>query len=110
LNRKLHAMQRSAKKHAARLSAMSDADRERHLAWHRTHPAGGSRAPRRAKSNQAHHNEAFRRLIAGELSPSVSNPEKVRVESALCAARARLAVLDARNAEPSNDGDEGVFA
>jgi hypothetical protein len=108
LNRKLRAMQRYAETRAARLVAMSDADRERHLAWHRTHPAGGNRASRRAKSDQAHHNEAFRRLIAGEPSLPTTDTEKVRVNAELAAARARLATLETRNAEPSND--EGVFS
>jgi hypothetical protein len=109
LNRKLRAMQRYAETRAARLSAMSDADRERHSAWHKTHPAGGSRASRRAKSNQAHHDEAFRRLIAGAPSLPTTDPEKVRIESALAVARAKLALLEARTAKSSEE-DEGVFA
>jgi hypothetical protein len=109
LNRKLRAMQRHAEQRAARLAAMTDAERERYLAWCRTHPAGGSRASRRVKSDQAHENEAFRRLIAVEASLSTTDPETVRVNAALAAAREKLARLEDRSGK-TNDDNEGVFA
>jgi hypothetical protein len=109
LNRKLRAMRRYAEKRAARLAAMSDAERQRHLQWHRTHPAGGSRASRRAKTEQAGQNEAFRRLIAQRPALPTKSPEADRVRAALAAAEVRLAALEARNANPSSD-DEGIFA
>jgi hypothetical protein len=108
-NRKLRARNRYAEKRAARLAAMTDAERERYLAWCRTHPAGGSRASRRAKSDQTRQNEALRRLIAEEPSLRTTNPELNRIKKALDAAKARLAALETRNAKPSNE-DEGIFA
>jgi hypothetical protein len=109
LNRKLRAMKRYAEKRAARLAAMSDTDRERHLAWHRTHPAGGSRASRRAKSDRARQDIEFRRFLSQEPSQRPTDPELVRVRTELAAARAKLALLEARDGK-ANDENEGIFS
>jgi hypothetical protein len=102
-------MQRYAEKRAARLAAMSDAERERYLAWCRTHPAGGSRGSRRAKSDQARQAADLRRMLAQAPSLPPANPELVRVRTALAAVKARLAELEVGKATPSND-DEGIFS
>lgn len=111
LNRKLRAMQRCAEKRAARLAAMTDEERERYLAWCRTHPAGGSKAARRAKIDRARHDMDIRQFLAQEPSYRPTGPDSSRVGAALAVAKARLAVLEAQNGRPGDNADDkGVFS
>ena len=107
-NRKLRDRKRYAEKRAARLAAMTPDERAKHDAWHRSHRpgAGAARSTQRARADQ---DAQARLLITLEPSQRPSDPELTRIETALAAAKAKLAVLEARNAEPSND-DEGIFA
>jgi hypothetical protein len=109
LLRKLGAMQRYAEKRAARLAAMSDTERERYLAWCRMHPAGGSKAARRAKIDRARQDSAMRQFLSQKPSEAVLGPELALVQMALAAAREQLARLEAKAREPI-DVNEGIFS
>lgn len=107
-NRKLRQQQRYAAKRAERLAVMTPDQRARHDAWHRSHRpgAGAARGAQRARAGQ---NAQARLLVDLEPSQRPTDPELIRIEAALAATRAKLAVLEARVANPSND-DEGIFA
>jgi hypothetical protein len=106
-NRKLRQQQKYAAERAQRLAAMSDADRERHLAWHRSHQPGAA-AARNVRRARAGQNAEARVLVSGAPRQRVSDPESIRIEAALAAAKVRLAALEMRTAKPSND--EGIFS
>jgi hypothetical protein len=107
-NRKLRDQKRYAEKRAARLAAMTPEQRAAHDAWHRAH-APGAAAARSADRERTRQNAEARLLLAQEPRQGVSGPELIRIGTALAAAKARLAALEARNAKPSNE-DEGIFA
>lgn len=105
-NRKIRQQQRYATKRAVRLAAMTPEQRAQHAAWHLSHPPGGARSAGGARKRQS---AEARRLLSQQPSRRVTDPEAIRIATALAAAKARLAILDARDAKPGND-DEGVFA
>lgn len=107
-NRKLRDQRRCAAKRAARLAAMTPDQKAKHDAWHRSHRpgAGAARSARRARAGQ---NAQARLLLAVEPRRRSTDPEATRIATALAVAKARLAVLEARNAKPSNE-DEGIFS
>jgi hypothetical protein len=105
-NRKLRDQKRYAAKRAARLAVMTPEQRAKHDAWHLSHPPGATRRAERVRRRQ---NAEARLLLAQGPPQRVSDPEAVRIRTALAAAKARLAVLEARNAESNND-NEGIFA
>jgi hypothetical protein len=107
-NRKLRQQQKYAAQRAARLAAMTPEQRAKHDAWHRSHRpgAGAARSARRARADQ---NTQAHALVNLEPPQRVTDPESIRIEVALAAAKARLAALEARTAKPSND-DEGIFS
>jgi hypothetical protein len=107
-NRKLRDQKKYAAKRAARLAAMTPEQRAAHDAWHRAH-APGAAAARSADRARTRQNAETRLMLAQEPRHGVSGPELIRIGTALAAAKARLAVLEARNTKPSND-DEGIFA
>jgi hypothetical protein len=102
-NRKLRQQQRYAAKRAERLAAMTPDQRAKHDEWHLSHPPGGARSAGGARKRQS---AQARLLLSQQPSRRVTDPEAVRIETALAAARARLAILEARVAKPGND-DEG---
>lgn len=107
-NRKLRQQQRYAAKRAERLAAMTPDQRAKHDAWHRTHLPGAG-AARNAERERVRQNTEARALLTVGPSQRPTDPESIRIGTTLAAAKARLAVLDARNAKPGND-DEGIFA
>jgi hypothetical protein len=107
-NRKLRDQKRYAVKRAARLAVMTIEQLAAHAAWHRSH-APCAAATRNAERERARQNAETRLLVTREPSQRVSDPETARIEIALAAAKARLAILEVRNAKPKND-DEGIFA
>jgi len=102
LNRKLRAMRRYAEKRAERLAAMTLDARTRHETWQKTHKPGAE-ATRCAERDRRRQSAEVRALIDGEPSQRPTDPEWTRIETALSAAKARLAVLEARN------DDERIF-
>ncbi len=107
LNRKLRDHQRYAKKRAARLAAMTPEQRTKHDAWHRSH-APGAAAARNARRERTRQNGEARRLLSPEPCQRSLDPEKVRIETALADARAKLLLLETQS-KPT-DEDEGIFA
>jgi hypothetical protein len=108
--RKLRQQKRYAAKRAERLSAMSTDQMTKYFAWQRTHPPG-SKAARGAKRDRARQNAETMRLLSSGASQRPTDPEAARIATALSAAKARLATLEARNAVPSTDNDDdGVFS
>jgi hypothetical protein len=107
-NRKLRQQQRDAIKRAERLAAMTADQRAKHDAWHRSHRpgAGAARSAQRARTGQT---TQAHLLVNLEPSLPTTDPESIRIGTALSAAKARLAALEAGNAKPTND-DEGIFA
>jgi hypothetical protein len=73
LNRKLRDHRKTAKKRAARLAAMSPAERERHEAWQRSHRPGSKSA--RAAARQ-------QRVVAQEIATTLAAPKSVDPEVA----------------------------
>lgn len=75
LERKLADMERRQKRLAARLAAMTPAEREKYDAWHRTHQAGAAlaRAAKRVKRQQA--NEA--RRVLSQAKPAATVTEEM---------------------------------
>jgi hypothetical protein len=108
-NRKLRQRQKYATERAERLAAMSPDQRAKHEAWHRSHRPGGAGAARSTQRGRMGQNAQAHLLAALEPSLRSTDPEAVRIEAALDAARAKLAILEARVAKPGND-DEGIFA
>lgn len=105
--RKLRQQERRAANRALRLAAMTPDERAKHDAWHRSHQPGpaAARSARRAQAAQ----DAYRRAEHAQGPPTpTTDPESIRVERLLAAAKASLAVLDARHPKPNND-DEGIF-
>jgi hypothetical protein len=90
--RKLHQQQRRAVKRAARLASMTPDERAEHEAWHKSHRpgAGAARSTQRARADQ---NAQARLLVDLGASPPPTDPESVRVRSALAVATAGLALL-----------------
>jgi hypothetical protein len=89
---------------------MSGEDLARHLAWHRSHRpgAGAARSGERARAQQS---DFLRRLLASDPSQGSQGTELVRTNAALAAAKARLAVLEARaRGKSDDDNEEGVFS
>lgn len=107
-NRKLRDRQRYAAKRALRLAAMTPDQRARHEAWHRSHRPGPG-AARNADRERTRQNAETRRMLAVVAPQRPTDPESVRIRTALAAAKARLATLEARKAKPSDD-DEGIFS
>jgi uncharacterized protein YciI len=109
LDAKLHTSQRKNKRRLAWLASMTPERRVKYDAWVRTHQpgAGAARNAERARMRQS---AEARALLAAGPSPPASGPESIRIETALAAAKAKLAVLEARNAEASDNDDEGIFA
>jgi len=107
-NRKLRDRERYAIKRAARLAAMSPKQRERHEAWHRSHPRGGSNAAGSAERERRRRDAEARALLNLEPSQPDSDPDKVRVRKALAAAKAELLKSETRNGLPTDD--KGVFS
>lgn len=108
LDRKLRQQERYAAKRAKRLAAMTADQRAAHAAWHRSHRPGAA-AARSAQRARASQDAQARRLLSPQPSAPATDPEAVLIRTALAAARARLALLEARDGAPGND-DEGVFA
>jgi hypothetical protein len=106
-NRKLRDRQRYAAKRALRLAAMTPDQRARHEAWHRSHRPGPG-AARNADRERTRQNAETRRMLAVAAPQRPTDPESVRIRTALAAAKAGLAALEARNAKPSDD--EGIFS
>jgi hypothetical protein len=79
-----------------------------HRAWHQSHAPGAADA-RRADRERARQNAEARELIAQAPRQRASSPERTRIETALAAAIAKLAGLEAR-ASKSSDDNEGVFS
>jgi hypothetical protein len=109
LNRKLRQQQKYATERAERLAAMTPEQLAAHAAWHRTHRPG-ARAARNAEHERRRQNGEARLVLAQEPRQGASDRETIRIEAALVAARARLAVLAAQNTEPRDNDDEGIFA
>lgn len=107
-SRKLRDRKRYADKRAVRLAAMTPEQRAKHDAWHRAHTPGAA-ALRRANRERARQSAEAARLIAPAPRQRLSDPESIRIETALAAARGKLASLEAQITK-SSDEDEGVFA
>lgn len=105
-NRKLRDHQRYAKKRAARLAAMTPEQRAEYDAWHRSHRpgAGAARSIQRARAGQ---NAQAHLLVALEPPLRTTDPELIRIKTALASAEAELAHLGARTSKPTDD--EGIF-
>ena len=108
LDAKLQAAQRKQKQRAARLATMTPEQRARHDAWHRAR-APGAAATRSARRERARQNADARAVLNVGPSQPVSDPELVRVETALAVAKAKLARFEAASVKPT-DENEGVFA
>ena len=108
-NRKLRDQKRYAAKRALRLAAMTPEQLAKHEAWHRSHSPGGSRASRSAQRDRVGQDADLRRLIAQRSSVPTTSPEADRIRTELAAARAKLAILEAR-ADKSSDDKEGIFS
>lgn len=107
-NRKLRYQRRYAAKRAAKLAAMTPEQRARHDAWHRTHRPGAG-AARSAERERARQNAEARALLTVGAPQPVSGPELARVRTALAAATAKLARLEANAGKPVDD-DQGIFS
>jgi hypothetical protein len=107
-NRKLRQHERYAAERAERLAGMTPERRAKYDAWVRTHQPG-SGAARSAKRARAAQNAQAQVLVNLGPPQPTTDPESIQIETALCAARAKLALLEARTAK-SNDDNEGVFA
>jgi hypothetical protein len=107
-NRKLRQQERYAARRAERLAAMTVDQLAAHAAWHRSHRPGAG-AARSAQRARAGRNTQTRLLLSQQPSSQATDPEAVRIGAALAAAKARLAVLEARDGNPGND-NQGVFA
>ena len=107
-NRKLRDQKRYAAKRAERLAAMTPAERAKHEAWHQSHRPGLSGAARSAERDRARQNADARGLVSQAPSLPTTDPELIRIRTALEAAKARLAVLDAQS--DSDFNEEGIFS
>jgi hypothetical protein len=107
-NRKLRDQKRYAVKRAARLAAMTPDQRAKHDAWHRTHRPGAG-AARNAERERVRQNAEARALLTVGPSLPTTGPELVRVRTALAAATAKLARLEAKAGKPIDD-DQGIFS
>ncbi len=94
-DRKFRDHQARAGKRAARVSCMSAEEREKHLAWQRTHKPGSAAARKREREFRRQNTEA-KLLIDAEPSERLLAPELKRVEAELEFARAELARLTKR--------------
>jgi hypothetical protein len=108
-NSKLRNLKRRADKRAARLATMTKEELAKHTAWHRTRSPGAA-GPRRAARERRRQDAESRVLLTVGPPQRVSSPEAARIEAALCAARSKLATLEARNAKPSSDDEEDIFS
>lgn len=106
LDAKLRDQKRYAAKRALRLAAMTPEQRAKHDAWHRSH-APGAAASRSADRERMRQNAEGSLLLTQAARQRPTDPELNRIKTALAAARAKLARLEAR---ADSDENEGIFS
>lgn len=104
LDAKLHRSERKNKRRLAWLASMTPERRAKYDAWVKTHQPGAA-APRAAERERRRQNAEARALLAQGGSPLPTEP--TAPQAAIAAAKARLAVLEAKIAQPGDD--EGIF-
>ncbi|RWL42246.1 MAG: hypothetical protein EOR60_26070 [Mesorhizobium sp.] len=87
LQRKLVERERYAKKRAARLAAMSTAERERHEAWHAARKPGSAAAREQARAERKQNAELREMIAAPRPAPT---GEAAALESQIATLRAEL--------------------
>jgi hypothetical protein len=107
-NRKLRDQERSAVRRARRLAAMTPDQRAKHEAWRRSHRPG-AKAARSADRERARQSAETRRMFAVAAPQRPTDPELVRIRTALAGATAELARLETQACK-STDDNKGIFS